>query len=121
MELPRDEFDKYVEKAIDLIEPIFRVYLDEIPVVVEDVPSKEICRRLGMPDQGHLLGLFQGISLIRQVNGRGGVNQITLYRRNILAICDSRKKLSEQIRKTIVHELGHHLGFTEQQLHEHGY
>ena len=117
-----DEFDEYVCRAIDSIDAPFRRYLDEVPVIVEDVPDDAVCRLMHLADGRGLLGLFRGVPLNRRsVLAGDGPNQIVLYRRNILAVCRDRTQLAQQIRRTIVHELGHYLGFSEQQLRQQGY
>ena len=122
MKLSDDDFDRCVQQAIDAIEPEFRKYLDEVPVVVEDIPDDTVSDRLNLSESSSLLGLFRGIPFNkRSVTGSGSPSQIVLYRSNILACCGTPIQLAERIRRTIVHELAHLLGFSEQQLRQHGY
>ncbi len=121
MEVTLNEFDDYVQRAIDGLAPAFKQYLTEVPVIVDNVPSAELSEKMQLGTGQLLLGLFQGIPLDRQATATGNVTQITLYRKNILAVCNNREQLIEQIRKTLVHELGHYLGFSEQQLRHHDY
>lgn len=121
MEVSIEEFDNFVQLAIESIDPQFRVYLAEVPVIVEEMPGEQICRRMGIAGQNRLLGLFQGVPLKNRVNGIGAPSQISLYRQNILGICRCRKELAQQIGKVIIHELGHYLGFSEQELRRHDY
>ena len=117
MDISGEEFDFYVCKAIESIDPEFRSYLDEVPVIVEDLPDEQVAKVMNLPHRQVLLGLFRGVPLNRQsASAPAGPNQIILYRRNILAHCQNDRQLARQIRNTIVHELGHHLGFSEQQL-----
>jgi len=121
MKVTIEEFDGYVEEAIGGMEEEFSVYLREVPVVVEDEPVELIWRKVGLEDGRGLLGLFQGVPLRVHNSGAGAVSQIILYRKNILRMCRSRGELAERIRRTIVHELGHYLGFSEGQLREYDY
>ena len=117
MFVPNDEFDHYVLQAIDAIDPRFRPYLDEVPVIVEDQPSPQLLADMNLPKGHLLLGLFQGQPLNRRSTvALQSPSTITLYRQNILTRCRSQKQLAEQIRRTIVHELGHYIGFSESQL-----
>ena len=70
MNVSRDEFDGYVQQAMEGIDPAFRGYLTEGPVVVEDKPVEELWRRMGLKEGRHLLGLFQGVPL--RVHQAGG-------------------------------------------------
>jgi predicted Zn-dependent protease with MMP-like domain len=122
MDISREEFDSYVQKAIDDIDPQFRVHLEEVPVIVEDLPDNVVRADIKLHDPKTLLGIFRGLPLKkRSVHSAGYTNQIILYRQNILACCRTRRQLIRRIRKTIIHELGHHLGFSEQQLRQHHY
>lgn len=116
MDISREEFDQYVIQAIDSIAPQFRGYLNEVPVIVDDLPDKSILERLPHHDARLVLGIFQGVPLALHQAGRSVTNRIILFRRNILACCRTRPQLIKQINKTIIHELGHYLGFNEEQL-----
>lgn len=116
MNLSNHEFDDFVRDAIDAIAPEFRVYLDEVPVVVEDAPDEVVCREMHLTNNRTLLGLFRGIPLGRQPPGGAGPHQIILYRRNILAGCRNGSEVAAQINSTLIHELGHYVGFSEEQL-----
>jgi len=122
VEISLEEFDGYVAEAIGGIDAAFRGYLDEVPVVVEDRPDATVRREMKLGRGRRLLGLFRGVPLNRRsVEGIGGPNQIVLYRENIVAACGSREEVAEQIRRTLVHELGHYVGFSEGQLRERDY
>ena len=119
MSITEKEFEQYVHDAIDSIDPQFRQYLDEVPVIVEDLPDESTVQRLNLPDRYTLLGLFHGVPLNRRsVQGVSGPNQIVLYRQNLLAIAPTERKLARQIRKTIIHELAHLIGMSEQHIRQ---
>ena len=114
-----DEFDRYVLEAMESIDPAFRAYLDQVPVVVEDKPEAALCQQMRLADNTSLLGLYRGVPLNRRsVNSDFGPDQIVLYRENLLAFCRSRRHLAQQIRKTLIHELAHYLGFSEEQIRQ---
>ena len=116
MNISNDQFDDFVRLAIDAIDPQFRGYLNEVPVVVEDAPDAVIQREMHLANDRALLGIFRGIPLDRQQPGGAGPHQIILYRRNILAHCRTPDELAHQVRSTLIHELGHYLGFSETEL-----
>ena len=122
LKLGRQEFDNLVERALDQLPDVFARYLEEVPVVIEDIPTPAICRRVGLKKGHYLLGIFMGVPLKhRHTFADTGPNQIILYRQNLLAAATNREELAEQIRCTVVHELGHYVGFTEDQLRQAGY
>ena len=72
---------------------------------------------------GGLLGLYEGIPLTHRDDYGGMVmpDRITLFRRSILAECDSREEVVEEVRTTVVHEVAHHFGIDDDRLHELGW
>jgi predicted Zn-dependent protease with MMP-like domain len=100
-----------------------------VPLVVEDYPSREVMRRMKVRHPSHLCGLYTGIPLIKRSVNDWGVpsDVIHIYRLGILSQARTRDggvdeaELREQIRKTILHEYGHHVGLTERDLRGLGY
>jgi predicted Zn-dependent protease with MMP-like domain len=70
-----------------------------------------------------LLGLYQGIPLTRRTTSYAGVlpDQITIYRRAICAISRNDPEVVERVRRTVVHEVGHHSGIDDARLRELGW
>jgi predicted Zn-dependent protease with MMP-like domain len=70
-----------------------------------------------------LLGLYQGIPLTRRTTSYSGAlpDRITIYRRAICAICATEGEVVEQVRRTVVHEVGHHFGIGDARLRELGW
>lgn len=121
-DISQEAFDELVQQAIQSLAPEFGRYLEEVPVAVEDAPSPQTRQTMRLGRNVSLLGLFHGTPLShRSVLGMEGPNHIVLYRCNLISCCRDKKELAEQIRRTLVHELGHYLGFSEKQLREHGY
>ena len=120
MPITNDQFDRFVTQAIESIPPNFRSHFDQVPVVVQDRPEPELCRQMNLPDPTHLLGLFRGQPINRRsVTTHGLPSQIVLYRQNILDLATAPRTIRQNIRRTLIHELGHYLGFDEQQLRDH--
>ncbi|HXI04529.1 MAG TPA: metallopeptidase family protein [Candidatus Saccharimonadales bacterium] len=118
----REEFEHYVEEAIESLPGEFRDPMGNLAVVVEDVPSTALLRTLEDPSPG-LLGLFVGTALPEK--SLGDVPQapdaVYLFKRNLERICEDHAELVEEIRITLLHEVGHFLGLDEQQLSDRGY
>lgn len=70
-----------------------------------------------------LLGLYQGIPLTRRTTFYSGAlpDRITIYRQAICAVCSSEAEVVEQVRRTVVHEVGHHFGIGDARLRELGW
>ena len=124
----RREFERLVATALESLPPEIDEQLDNVAVVVEDWPDEEQLATGGDDPHGHgphgLLGLYQGTPLIdREGYGMGGVlpDKISIFQRPIEALGLGRGGTVEEIRKTVLHELGHHMGFSEGDLERLGY
>jgi predicted Zn-dependent protease with MMP-like domain len=115
--MTREHFVKLVEEALDSLPQEFRSRIRNVAVLVEDVPSNQPPALPGQPRQ-LLLGIFHGVPTTKKsVFGLPtGPDHIVLYQKNIEAICSSEAAVREQIRLTVIHELGHYFGMDEEQL-----
>src|SRR3954453_23784685 len=122
-------FDEQVELVLAELPQQVKDFMEDVPLFVEDYPSPEVMRRMRVRHPSHLLGLYTGIPLIkRSVNDWGVLSdQIHIYRLGIMGQSRSRNggfdeaALRNQIRRTILHEYGHHVGLTERDLSDLGY
>jgi len=107
-----DRFEEMVTEALDGLPVELGRLMSNVAVTVEHDG--------GRPG---LLGLYQGIPLSRRTTTYAGVlpDRITIYRRAICRICSSEDEVVEQVRKTVVHEIGHHFGLGDPRLRELGY
>jgi len=118
MKISRNKFDKLVEDAIASLPPEFAQWIDEVPIIVEDAPSS----RRSDKDIQDALGFYEGPSLLGRLENSGHLPpRIVLYRIHLMEVCDSIDELAEEIRKTLLHELGHHAGMDEDDLDRLGY
>jgi predicted Zn-dependent protease with MMP-like domain len=87
------------------------------------MPDRATCDRMDIEDPRTLLGLYHGTPLDRRHVDAPyrWPDRIVIYKRNIERICRSRSRMISQIRKTVLHEVGHHFGMTEEQLWDLGY
>ena len=124
----RSEFERLVVRAVRSVPPEIEQQLDNVAIVIEDWPDAEQMTIGGDNPNSHgphgLLGLYQGIPLTdRDGYGAGGSlpDKISIFQRPIEALGLSREATIEEIRKTVLHELGHHMGFSERDLEHLGY
>jgi predicted Zn-dependent protease with MMP-like domain len=113
MDVPRPLFEDLVAVALDSIPSQLAAEMDNVVIEVEDLP----------PPGQHLLGLYHGIPLTERGQWYSGAipDRITIYRLPILAICHSARQVVDQVRITVVHEVAHHFGISDERLHELGY
>jgi predicted Zn-dependent protease with MMP-like domain len=119
-----DAFREVVAEAIEHLPDELRTHLRQVPVVVEDLPSREVLAHESgdEPLTPTVLGLFYGPSLREQsvFDPVPVPPTIFVYQRNLERFCRTREELIEEIRLTLYHELGHYLGLSEEELEKRG-
>jgi predicted Zn-dependent protease with MMP-like domain len=96
----------------------FRALCEDLVIRVADFPTAEVLDHMGLASRYDLLGLFQGIGLPFRQDVTGQMpNMIWLYRRPILAYWSDREEsLSAIVTHVLVHEIGHHFGFSDEDM-----
>jgi predicted Zn-dependent protease with MMP-like domain len=109
----REDFEDLVGQALDQIPDELARLMDNVVVLVEDQP----------PPGQRLLGLYHGVPLTERGQYYAGMlpDRITIYRMPILRMCSSEAQAVEQVRVTVVHEVAHHFGISDERLDELGY
>ena len=111
------EFDSLVEQALAAVPPKFRRYLDNVVVVVEEEPTDEDYDETDTPDEDELFGIFRGAPYFERDRSVSELPaQIALFRGPILRSCETRGEAVQEIRDTVVHELGHWLGLDDEEM-----
>ncbi|MQY04578.1 metallopeptidase family protein [Actinomadura macrotermitis] len=112
IEMSRDDFEDLVGQALDTIPPELAGHMRNVVIVVED----------HAPERG-LLGLYEGVPLTERGDWYAGVlpDHISIYRDEILRICETPEDVVEEVRITVVHEIAHHFGIDDDRLHRLGY
>jgi len=112
IEVEPDRFEEMVGAALDGLPDEFGRLMRNVAVTVEQDG--------GPPG---LLGLYQGVPLTSRTSRYSGVlpDRITIYRRAICAICRTEQDVAIQVRRTVIHEVGHHFGIDDDRLHELGW
>ncbi len=123
MQMTREEFEDCVDLALEQIPVSFAPHLENVVIEVEDMPDQRACQAVGINNPKNLLGLYSGVPMTRRsVEQHARMpDRILIYQANIQRICRTREALIEQIRKTVLHEVGHHFGLSEEDLEELGY
>lgn len=128
-ELERQEerrFDELVEEALEGLPAEIADRMENVDVVVEAWPSDDVLDEMGMGDDETLLGYYHGVPQTERSTSYGAVlpDRIEIYREPILdeadATCpedgDFDKTVRQVIRTTVLHEIGHHFGLSDEDL-----
>lgn len=120
--MTRAAFDREVRLAARRLPRQFRQCLDRVPVVVQDLPHRELAKDAEDEVGPDILGLFDGVPLPETEAGgfQTRPNTIYLFQRNLERAARDPEDLLEQIRITLWHELGHYLGFEEEDMDDLG-
>jgi len=112
IEVSPARFEEMVEAALDSLPERLGRLMSNVAVMVQHEP--------GPPG---LLGLYEGIPLTSRTTGYAGVlpDRITIYRLAICAVCGTEDEVIDQVRRTVVHEVGHHFGISDARLAELGW
>jgi len=112
VEIPSERFAELVANALDELPPALGDLIQNVAVVVNDVAPP-----------GNLLGLYEGIPLTEryEYGGLAMPDRITVFRRAICALCAGEEEAVAQIRITVVHEVAHHFGISDERLDELGW
>jgi predicted Zn-dependent protease with MMP-like domain len=105
-------FEQMVATALDSLPADFAKLIKNVAVLVEHGPGPR-----------GLLGLYEGIPLTSRTTNYAGVlpDRITIYQRAICALCDTEAQVIEQVRRTVIHEVGHYFGISDERLRELGW
>lgn len=117
-----EDFADHVVAALDGLPETIQGWLENVDVVVEDWPTARQLAGVGVRSGSWLLGLYEGVPRTSRTSHYGMVlpDKITIFRGPILAGCRTEAAVRDQVRRTVVHELAHHFGISDDRLHELG-
>ena len=117
-----DFFDGCVAEALALLPPEFQPHLENVAILVEDWADEALLDDLGIPEDEDLYGLYSGPSLLeREPSQPPPPCQVTLYRGPLLEDFPDPEDLRREIAVTVLHEIAHHFGISEERLEELGW
>jgi predicted Zn-dependent protease with MMP-like domain len=109
--MPPEEFERLVDEALDGLPDWVLDELENVAVLVADEP----------PDGEDLFGLYEGVALVEREGEPWEPDRITIFSGPILRSARTDDEIREQVRVTVLHEVGHHFGLDEDRLDELGY
>jgi len=115
-------FEELVAEALDDLPPDIQEKLENVEVVVEWQPTPVQLHHLGLRPGHTLFGLYEGVPLTGRTSHYGLVlpDKITIFRQPIEAHCRSDEQVRQVVRRTVLHELAHHFGISDERLRELG-
>ncbi|OGH07452.1 MAG: hypothetical protein A2171_00270 [Candidatus Levybacteria bacterium RBG_13_35_9] len=112
-----DKFKQLVSEALDLLPEEFAKKLNNVAVVVEDRPSSFQMRRAKLPPWALLFGLYEGVPQTKRgVYYNALPDKITIFKNSILRVSRTEEEVRAQVRSTVIHEIGHHFGLTDEEI-----
>ncbi len=123
--MDKERFEMLVEEVFEELPDEFKSRIENVHVVVEDLPDEYDLKGVHVRNPYSLLGLYTGIPL----NKRGpdyGVrpvipDRIKLFRQNIERDCRDEKEIQERIKEVLIHEVAHYFGMTDREIRKAGY
>lgn len=106
----KEKFEDLVEAAVDSIPKEFKKVMKNITVMVSDFH----------PQSPYILGIYHGVPFQHRGPYYGNLppDVIVIYQKAIERICHTEQEIKDQVRKVVIHEIGHYFGFSEAQLRE---
>ena len=124
MKLSRKEFDRAVQRAYNRIPAEIRDRMENVVIAVETRPSRRLLKDMGYAPDETLLGVYDGASLADRSFFSSpplGPDTITVFQEPLEEMCETLPELEREIEITVVHEVAHFLGISEERLEELGY
>jgi predicted Zn-dependent protease with MMP-like domain len=119
--MTRDRFEALVREALETIPRRFRRQIKNMAVVVEDEPAPDLLREMDIEPPDTLFGLYQGTPLTERSWDYGNTlpDRITIFQRPIEDECDDDEdEIVTAVGETVIHELGHYFGLSEDEIEE---
>jgi predicted Zn-dependent protease with MMP-like domain len=116
LSISSEEFENLVRRAVDGLPDQYRHLLKNVAVVVEEEPSRDVLDELELETEDDLLGLYSGPSRDTESFFDPGGQlpaRVSIYRGPILRLCRTEGEVIQEVRDTVVHEIGHHFGLED--------
>ena len=113
------EIEELAERALATIPHPLRRHLGRVVIRVEEFPDEETEAAMGLESPFDILGLYRGVALPHKSvsDPRPDVDMVYLYRRPILDYwCETGEDLAQLVRHVLIHEIGHHFGFSDEDM-----
>ena len=118
--MTRDRFEQLVEEALRDIPRRFRDAMKNVAVIVEDEPPDHVLHDMDIGPEDELFGLYEGTPLPERSASYGNTlpDRISIYQVPIEQACDTDDDIRICVAETVIHELGHYFGMSEEEIEE---
>lgn len=116
--MEKQKFEKFAEEALAQVPKKFKSLLNNIAVIVEEKPSREIFERTGSTPLSSILGHYHGVPFKHRGPFYGNLppDVIVIYQKPIESICATEEQIRRKVKEVIFHEIGHFFGLSEKEL-----
>ena len=119
--MEEEKFRKLVQEALDSIPKEFAEKLNNVEVVAEDYPTPYQIVKARVLPRSLLFGLYEGVPQTKRGIYYSAVpDKITIFKNAILMVSQTEEDVRLQVRNTVIHEIGHHFGLSDEQLRKAG-
>ena len=109
------EIDEVARDALASLPEPLKQFTEGVVLLIQEFPDESVCAEMELETPFDILGLYQGLSVGERTNATGTMpDMVFLYRRPILDYwCETGEDLHHVIRHVLIHEIGHHFGFSD--------
>lgn len=111
--LTRDEFERVVAEALESLPDRFKRRVKNVAIAIEEEPTNEDLETIDDDDDvdSELLGIYRGVALTERTHDMPLLpDEIAIFRGPINRVARTRREAVEEVRETVIHELGHYFG-----------
>lgn len=116
--MDKKRFEQLVDAALESLPQAFKQRLENITVIVEDKPSQDVLRRMGIPPGHVIFGLYHGVPYTRRGPFYGNIppDVIVIYQEPIVRFSTTEEDIKQKVQDVVLHEVGHYFGLDEKDL-----
>lgn len=116
--MKKEKFEKLVEEALVDLPKEFKKLIDNLVVIVEEEAHPETYRQTGTHPFSRILGTYHGVPFKHRgpYYGNYPPDVIAIYQKPIEEICTTEEEIKKEVRKVVIHEIGHYFGFSDNEM-----